>query len=338
MASRPSGLPTEANFMLDEVDVPKVGLDQVLLQNVYLSIDPYMRWRMNDDKSYAAQFSVDMPMGGATVSRIAASQHPGFEVGSLVSAQGGWQEFALSDGSELRKLDPEMLTPSVFLGVLGITGFTAWHGFLAIGEPKIGETVVVAAASGAVGSVVGQIAKMKGCRAVGIAGGAEKCAYVVDELGFDACIDHHDPDFADILRDRTPDGIDIYFENVGGAVFDAVVPRLNNHARVPLCGLISAYNDDGLSVSVTSVPLLAKTLLMKSIRVQGFIISDQPDTEFEAFRNCMTAWIRDGKIKHLEDVTIGLENAPQVFIGLLQGRNFGKSIVRISEFESGTPQ
>lgn len=328
--SRPEGAPTPGNFRLDEVDVPVPGDGQVLLRNLYLSLDPYMRGRMSDAASYAPPFSIGAPMGGATVSRVVASQRNDLVEDDLVLGYAGWQDFALSDGSGLTKLEPGLSHPSLALGVLGMPGFTAWHGLLAIGEPKDGETVVVAAASGAVGSVVGQIAKIKGCRAVGIAGGADKCRYVVDELGFDACLDHRDPGFKDKLAEAAPDGIDIYFESVGGAVFDAVLPLLNVHARVPFCGLVSGYNDAQPLAGPDRLPLVARTLIEKRIRMQGFMISDHYGPAYKAFQDQMSAWTSSGQVKHREDITEGLENAPEAFIGLLKGKNFGKAVVRIA--------
>lgn len=329
--SRPQGAPTPGDFRLDEVDVPVPGDGQVLLRTLTLSLDPYMRGRMSDAASYAQPFAVGAPMGGATVSRVAESRHDGFAQGDLVLGYAGWQDFALSDGSDLSKLEPGLGHPSLALGVLGMTGFTAWHGLLAIGEPKAGETLVVAAASGAVGSVVGQVARIKGCRVVGVAGGADKCRHVVDELGFDACLDHRDPGFRGRLAAAAPDGVDIYFENVGGAVFDAVLPLLNVHARVPVCGLVSGYNDEQAPAGPDRLPLLALTLILKRIRMQGFIISDHYGPAYQAFQHQMGTWVSGGRVKHREDTTEGLENAPGAFIGLLAGRNFGKAIVRIAE-------
>ncbi len=330
LEQRPKGSPTPDNFRLDEADVPVPDDGQVLLQNLSLSLDPYMRGRMSDAPSYVPPFPVGAPMGGATVSRVAISRHEGFTEGDLVLGFGGWQEFALSDGSELRKL-AGLGHPSLALGVLGMPGFTAWHGLLTIGEPKQGETLVVAAASGAVGSAVGQIARIKGCRVVGIAGGADKCRHVVDELGFDACLDHRDPGFKDRLTEAAPDGVDIYFENVGGAVFDAVLPLLNVHARVPVCGLVSGYNDALAPTGPDRLPPLARMILIRRIRMQGFIITDHYGTEFQAFQDQMGAWVSGGQLKYREDITEGLENAPEAFIGLLKGRNFGKAIVRIAD-------
>ena len=331
LASRPNGAPVSGNFRLEEAARPNPAEGEVLLRNLYLSLDPYMRGRMSDAPSYAAPVELDAVMGGATVARVEASRHPGFAEGELVAGVGGWQDYAVSNGEGLTKLGTALAHPSYALSLLGMPGFTAWYGLLSIGEPKAGETVVVAAASGAVGSVVGQIAKLKGCRVVGIAGGEDKCRFVLDELGFDACIDRRDPAFAELLRQAVPNGIDVYFENVGGAVFAAVLPLLNDHARIPLCGLIANYNDTELPAGPDRLPLLARTLLVKRIKMQGFIISEHYGPKFEAFLKEMGAWVAEGKVKLREDVVDGLENAPQAFIGLLEGENFGKLVVRIAQ-------
>ncbi|WP_296447358.1 NADP-dependent oxidoreductase [Rhodoferax sp. UBA5149] len=330
LASRPVGAPTAANFHLATTAVPVAGPGQVLLRTVYLSLDPYMRGRMSEAASYAASVAVGAPMVGATVCRVQSSQLAGFAVGDWVLAYTGWQDYAVSDGSGLTKLDPAMARPSYALGVLGMPGFTAYMGLLDIGAPKTGETVVVAAATGAVGSVVGQIAKLKGCRVVGIAGGPEKCRSAVEELGFDACIDHHSPDLAALLAAACPKGIDVYFENVGGKVFDAVLPLLNAAARVPLCGLIAHYNATALPEGPDRSPLLMRNLLTKRIRMQGFIIFDDYGHRYPEFAKDMSQWLASGQIKVREDIVDDLENAPQAFIGLLEGKNFGKLIVRVA--------
>ncbi|HEO9032278.1 TPA: NADP-dependent oxidoreductase [Serratia marcescens] len=331
LASRPHGEPTAANFRLDTVPVPQPGAGQLLLRTVYLSLDPYMRGRMSDAPSYAPPVEIGQVMVGGTVSRVEASQHPDFSVGDWVLGYDGWQDYALSDGNGLRNLGPHLSHPSRLLGVLGMPGFTAYMGLLDIGQPQAGETLVVAAASGAVGSVVGQIGKLKGCRVVGVAGGAEKCRYVVEELGFDACIDHRAPDFADQLAAACPQGIDIYYENVGGAVFDAVLPLLNAKARIPVCGIIAHYNATGLPAGPDRLPLLEGLILRKRIRMQGFIIFDDYGSRFDEFLQQMSSWVEQGKIKFREDIVDGLEQAPQAFIGLLQGKNFGKLVIRVAE-------
>ena len=331
LASRPVGAPTPANFHLATSPVPSAGPGQVLLRTVYLSLDPYMRGRMSDAASYAASVAVGATMVGATVCRVESSQHDGFVVGDWVLAYTGWQDYAVSDGTGLTKLDPSLAPPSYALGVLGMPGFTAYMGLLDIGAPKAGETVVVAAATGAVGSVVGQIAKLRGCRVVGIAGGASKCKAAVEELGFDACVDHQDPKFAALLAAACPKGIDVYFENVGGKVFDAVLPLLNSSARVPVCGLIANYNDTQLPEGPDRSPLLMRTVLTKRIRMQGFIIFDDYAHRYPEFAKDMGPWVAQGKVKYREDIVDGLENAAQAFMGLLEGKNFGKLIIRVAK-------
>lgn len=331
LASRPVGAPTAANFNLATSAVPAIGPGQVLLRTVYLSLDPYMRGRMSDAASYAAPVELGAPMVGATVCRVQSSQNEQFAEGDWVLAYTGWQDFAVSDGTGLTRLDPRLGPPSYALGVMGMPGFTAYMGLLDIGAPKAGETVVVAAATGAVGSVVGQIAKLKGCRVVGIAGGADKCRSAVQELGFDACIDHHSADLAAQLAAACPQGIDVYFENVGGKVFNAVLPLLNTGARVPLCGLIAQYNATELPAGPDRSPLLMRTLLTKRIRMQGFIIFDDYGHRYPEFAKDMGQWLAQGKIKFREDLVDGLENAPQAFMGLLEGKNFGKLIVRVAQ-------
>lgn len=330
LAARPHGAPTPQDFRLEEAAVPTPAEGQVLLRTVYLSLDPYMRGRMSEGPSYAPPLALGEVMVGGTVSRVVASRHPKFREGDLVLGSAGWQDYALSDGGDLMPLG-DIAHPSYALSVLGMPGFTAYHGLLNIGEPKPGETVVVASASGAVGAVVGQIAKLKGARVVGIAGGADKCRYVAEELGFDVCLDRHDPQFARQLAAACPNGIDVYFENVGGAVFDAVLPLLNIGARVPVCGFIAHYNDKGLSPGPDRLPLLMSTLLSKRIRAQGFIILDHYANGYAPFLRDMSAWVAAGKVKLREDIVNGLENAPAAFIGLLEGRNFGKVVVRVAD-------
>jgi len=329
LAARPHGEPNESDFRLVETPVPQPGPGQMLLRTLYLSLDPYMRGRMNAGPSYAKAVELGEVMGGGTVCRVEASQIREFRVGDIVEAYAGWQEYALSDGRGVRKLDPSIAPITTALGVLGMPGMTAWTGLLNIGQPKAGETVVVAAASGAVGSVVGELAKLKGCRAVGIAGGERKCRYVVDELGMDACIDHRGSDFAEALRAACPKGIDVYFENVGGAVFDAVLPLFNTFSRVPVCGLISQYNATELPSGVDRVPLLMRHVLTKRLTLRGFIVSDFAGQQKD-FLAEVGPLVRDGRIKYREDMVNGLENAPRALIGLLRGENFGKFIVRVS--------
>jgi NADPH-dependent curcumin reductase CurA len=329
--SRPIGAPTADNFHLEKHKIPVPSNGQVLLRTIYLSLDPYMRGRMSDAPSYAAPVPVGGVMVGGTVSRVETSLHPDYQPGDLVLGYSGWQEYALSNGTELTKLDARMTHPSLALGILGMPGFTAYMGLLDIGRPKEGETIVVAAASGGVGSAVGQIAKLLNvCRVVGIAGGADKCRFVVEQLGFDACIDRRSADFPQQLVAACPDGIDVYFESVGGAVFDAVLPLLNVSARVSLCGLISHYNDTSLPQGPDRLGLLTRTLLTKRIKMQGFIIYDDYGDRYEEFYDQMRAWLAEGRITYREDIVDGLENAPKAFIGLLEGKNFGKLVVRVT--------
>lgn len=328
--SRPFGTPDLNNFRLEETSIPVPSAGQLLLRTIYLSLDPYMRMRMNDGPSYAPPVAIGEVMVGGTVSRVEVSQHPGFRTGDLVAGQCGWQDYALSDGSGLIKLDPDFPHPSYALGVLGMPGFTGYMGLLDIGRPKAGETVVVAAATGAVGSVVGQIAKQNGSRVVGIAGGAKKCRFAVDELGFDACIDHRSGELPQQLAAACGQGIDVYFESVGGAVFDAVLPLLNSSARVPVCGLIAHYNATSLPQGPDRLPLLMSTLLTRRIKMQGFIIYYDYGHRFGEFLENMLPLVKGGKIKYREDIVDGLENAPQALIGLLEGKNFGKLIVRVA--------
>lgn len=329
LAARPQGAPVPGNFRLEEVPVPAPAEGEVLTRTLWASIDPYMRGRMNEGPSYAVPVALGGVMGGATVGRVVQSRHAGFAPGDLVLGHGNWQDYAVEPGEDLLKLDPAMQRPSHALGVLGMPGYTAWHGLMEIGQPKSGETVVVSAASGAVGAVVGQLAKQAGCRTVGVAGGPEKCRFVTGELGLDACIDHRDADFARRLAEACPDGIDVYFENVAGKVLDAVLPLLNRAARVPVCGLIAQYNMDGLPQGRDTAPRLLATILRNRLKFQGYIITDHWDG-FPDFLSRMTPLVAAGKIKTREDVVEGLENTIPAFIGLLEGRNFGKLVVRFA--------
>ncbi len=328
--ARPRGAPTAADFRLQNDPVPTPAAGQVLLRTLYLSLDPYMRGRMSDGPSYAAPVALGDVMVGGTVSRVEVSRHRDFQVGARVLAYAGWQDYALSDGKGLTLLLPEEQHPSRALGVLGMPGFTAYMGLLDIGRPVAGETVVVAAASGAVGSVVGQIARIKGCTVVGIAGGEEKRRYVIDELGFDFCVDHRAADLPGRLAAACPKGIDVYFENVGGAVFDAVLPLLNAKARVPVCGLIAAYNATELPPGPDRLGLLAATVLRKRIKMQGFIVFDDYAPRWSEFAGAMNAWVQEDRVKVREDIVFGLESAPEAFIGLLEGKNFGKLVIQLA--------
>ena len=329
LASRPEGEPVPENFRLDAAAVPQPGPDEVLLRTRYLSLDPYMRGRMSAARSYAKPVEPGDVMVGGTVSEVVASNVEGLAPGDVVLGQMGWQEYAVSKRQGLRKLDPAAAPIQTALGVLGMPGMTAYTGLLNIGQPKEGETVVVAAATGPVGSLVGQIARLKGCRAVGIAGGADKCRALIDEFGFDAAVDHRSPEMAARLKEACPKGIDVYFENVGGAVWDAVFPLLNDFSRIPVCGLVAQYNMTGLPPGPDRTPVLMRAILSKRLLLRGFIVSDFASQHGE-FQREVGAWLRDGKIKYREDVVEGLENAPQAFIGLLQGKNFGKLLIKVS--------
>ncbi len=330
LAARPRGLPTAQDFRFDEAPVPVPSDGQVLLRTLYLSLDPYMRNLMDEvGPGYAPSVRLGDPMVGGTVNRVVASRHPQFRAGDLVLGAAGWQDYALSDGHDLMPL-ADMARPSLALGGLGMPGFTAYVGLLDIGRPQPGETVVVAAATGAVGAVVGQIAKIRGARVVGIAGGADKCRHAVETLGFDDCLDRRGSHLAERLAAACPDGIDVYFENVGGAVLDAVLPLLNLGARVPVCGFIAHYND-AAAPGPNRLPQLLATVLQKRVRLQGFIILDHYADRFDAFRRDMDAWVDTGRMVLREDIADGLEAAPDAIIGLLEGRNFGKLVVRVAE-------
>tara|TARA_R110001592_G_scaffold357416_1_gene660504 strand:+ start:58925 stop:59974 length:1050 start_codon:yes stop_codon:yes gene_type:complete len=329
LSERPKGEPTKNTLRLDEEAIPSVGDNQMLLRTEYLSLDPYMRGRMSDAPSYAAPVEVGDVMVGSTVAQVVTSKVDGFAVGDWVVSFNGWQDYALSDGEGVTNLGASPAHPSWALGILGMPGFTAWAGLTQIGAPKPGETIAVAAATGPVGATVGQIGKLLGCSVVGIAGGPQKCAYAVDDLGFDACIDHKAPDFADQLAKVCPDGIDVYFENVGGKVLDAVIPLLNPHARVPVCGLVSQYNATELPGGPDRLNWLMGQILRTKIKVQGFIIFDDFGHLYPSFAKEMGAWVASGKIKYREEIIDGLENAPEAFVGLLNGDNFGKRVIRV---------
>lgn len=327
LASHPDGLPVKENFRMEEVPVYEPMEGELLLRTRYLSLDPYMRNLMDEvGPGYAPPVKPGETMVGGTVSEVITSTLPNFKPGDLVLGAAGWQEYSLSDGSGLQKLDA-IAEPSQALGGLGMPGFTAYVGLLDIGQPKAGETLVVAAATGAVGSIVGQIAKLKGLRTVGIVGDDQKRWQALDVFGFDDCLNRKDPAFADQLAAACPQGIDIYFENVGGEVFEAVYPLLNHKARVPVCGLIAHYNDQALPGGPNLLPALMTQVLRKRIRVEGFVILDHYADRFDDFQREMGEWLRNGSIKLQEDKIRGLENAPEAFIGLLQGKNQGKLII-----------
>jgi NADPH-dependent curcumin reductase CurA len=325
LATRPVGAPKPTDFSVVEAPVPALGDGEILTRTIYLSLDPYMRGRISGVKSYAKGVDPGDLMVGGTVGQVVESKHPAFKAGDFVQGYDGWQTHGVSKGAGVRTLDPKQAPISTALGVLGMPGMTAYVGLLDIAQPKEGETVVVSAASGAVGAVVGQLAKIKGCRVVGIAGGQDKCAYVEKELGFDACIDYKTGDLVANLQAACPRGIDVYFENVGGSVLAAVLKLINPFARIPLCGLVSQYN-------ATEMPAGPNwsVLLVNRVLVKGFIVSDHLN-RLPAFLQDVGQWLREGRIKYREDVVEGLENAPGAFIGLLQGKNFGKMLVKVGE-------
>ncbi len=329
LASRPVGKVSLDNFRMVEAPVPEIGNGQMLLQTQYLSLDPYMRGRMNAGESYAARVELDQVMVGGTVSRVVKSRNSAFAEGDLLSSYAGWQDYIISDGRGVMKLDPRIKKTSHALGVLGMPGLTAYVGLLDLGEPKPGETVVLAASTGAVGAIVGQIAKLKGCRVVGIAGAAKKCKYAVEELGYDACVSHYDDDMAQQLAAECPDGIDVYYENVGGSSWEAVMPLLNVHARVPVIGLIAHYNQTSLPPGPDRMSVLQSLILTKRIKMQGLIVSDYSN-RIPAFVGDVSRWLDEGKIKYPEDIVQGLENAPSAFLGLFTGANFGKLVVQVN--------
>lgn len=330
LASRPVGAPTKQDFRLETVTQPQPGEGEVLLRTIYLSLDPYMRGRMSDAKSYADPVALNAVMVGGTVCQVEVSHHPDFAVGEWVLAYTGWQRYAISNGDGLLKLGTQPMHPSFALGIMGMPGFTAYMGLLDIGQPKAGETIVVAAATGPVGATVGQIGKIKGCRVVGVAGGEDKCRHAVDVLGFDACIDHKADDFAEQLAQACPQGIDVYFENVGGKVFDAVMPLLNTKARIPLCGLVSQYNATALPEGPDRLSSLMGMLLVKRIKMQGFIIFDDYGHRYNEFAQDMSQWLAEGKMQYREQIVPGLAQAPTAFMGLLEGKNFGKLVIEVN--------
>lgn len=327
LASRPKGAVTPDNFRLERLPVPTIGEGQVLVRNHYLSLDPYMRGRMEETKSYADPQPLDQTMIGGTAGIVEASNHPKFAVGDAVVGYLGWQEYGVSDGTGLNKVDTRHVPLSAFLGPVGMPGVTAWYGLTQICQPKAGETVLVSAASGAVGSVVGQLAKMAGCRAVGIAGGPEKCAYARDELGFDACIDHRQHtdvrSMSVAMKEAAPMGIDAVFENVGGVGFDAALARMNAFGRIAVCGLIAGYEGGDIAIHNT------RSLLVNRLSLRGFIVSEHPEFWPQALAE-LGKGVATGQIKYRESIADGLAAAPEAFIGMLRGRNFGKQLVRLA--------
>jgi NADPH-dependent curcumin reductase CurA len=338
LAARPEGLPKISDFRLETMPMPRPKEGEFLIRTIWLSLDPYMRGRMDHGKSYAPAVELGDPMEGGCVGEIIESNHCDFKVGEFVTGRFGWQSHAISDSTEgVRKLDPTQAPLSTALGVLGMPGITAYVGLNTHGQPKAGETLVVGAATGAVGSLVGQLAKVGGLRVIGVAGGADKCAHAVDELNFDACLDHHAAKDADALREKLagvcPDGVDIYFENVGGKTLEAVMPLMNVHGRIPVCGMIAWYNAGGLGAGMTEGPNLLpqfwRSILTNRLAVRGFIITDHYD-QFPQFQNDVSDLIRSGQVKYRESIAQGLASAPQTFINLLEGGNFGKQLIAVS--------
>jgi NADPH-dependent curcumin reductase CurA len=321
---RPVGTPVLDDFEIVDVPTPPVADGDVLRRTIYLSLDPYMRGRMSESPSYAKPVGLGEVMVGRTVAHVIESRHPDYRPGDFVAANDGWQAYGVSNGTALQRLDPRAAPISTALGVLGMPGLTAYVGLLDIGQPKPGETVVVSAAAGAVGSVVGQIARIKDCRVVGIAGGPEKCEYVTRELGFDDCVDHKRDDLLAALAAACPQGIDVYFDNVAGNVLKAVLRLINQNARIPLCGLIADYNATEPPPGPNLRPLLVKRALIK-----GFIVWDHTDRVPAFIKDC-TAWIREGRLKYREDIVDGLDQAPEAFLRLFDGKNFGKLLVRVA--------
>jgi len=325
LKSYPTGEPKESDFALVETAIPEPREGEILNRTIYLSLDPYMRGRMSDRASYATPAKLGEVMVGSTVSQVVKSNNPKFSAGDFVLGYGGWQDYAIAQGETLTKLDPNQVPISYALGITGMPGMTAYFALLDIGKPKAGETMVVSAGSGAVGAVVGQIAKIKDCRAVGIVGSDEKCDYVVNQLGFDACINRKTQNLNSALKAACPNGIDIYVDHTAGPILEAVLQNINLGARIPLVGLISQYNAETPPPGPNLMPLLVKRALIK-----GFLVGDYQQRHAE-FMNDMSQWLQAGKLKYKEDIIQGLENAPRAFIGLLQGENFGKLIVQVGD-------
>lgn len=330
LIKRPVGLPQASDFNICEKPLPDLGADQVLVRTIYLSLDPYMRGRMSDAKSYAESVALGDVVTAEAVSEVLESSSDRYGKGDIVAGMNGWQSHAVLDAKDVRKVDPSMAPVSTALGVLGMPGLTAYVGLIDKASPRAGETIVVSAATGAVGSVVGQIAKIKGLRVVGVAGAEEKCAYAERELGYDVCLSRHLGDFADRLAAACPDGADIYYENVGGDVQRAVLPLLNVHARMTVCGLIAWYNLTAPLEGPDMTPALMRQILVKRLSINGIIIFDHYD-RFRDFQRDVSGWIADGSLKYREDIVDGLDSTIEAFQGLMTGRNFGKLIVRVSD-------
>ncbi|MEM7546002.1 MAG: NADP-dependent oxidoreductase [Pseudomonadota bacterium] len=328
LASRPVGAPVDANFENRDAPMPEAGDGEVLLRLVYLSVDPYLRGRMNDVKSYIPPFEIGKPLESGAVAQVVSSNNPQFTAGDYVAGGMKWAEHQTHSGQGLTKLDPANGPLSYALGVLGMPGMTAWAGLMIHGRPVEGETIVVSAATGAVGSLVCQLAKQKGLRVIGVAGGAEKCAYAVNELGCDACLDHHDPDLKAKMKEACPKGVDIYFENVGGVTLEATFPLMNPFSRIPVCGMISGYNATGPYEGADRFGPIWRSILTNRISVRGFIVTDHWD-RYPEFLAEVAPMLASGQVKAKESVTEGLANAPKAFMGLLSGANFGKAVVRV---------
>lgn len=329
LASRPASDPKATDLRLEEFALPAPDPGEVLLKTKWLSLDPYMRGRMIDGPSYAKPVALGAVMIGGTVSEVVTSKADGFAPGDIVLGQTGWQTHAVTKGDAVRKLDASIAPVTTALGILGMPGLTAYAGLTEIGKAKPGETVVVAAASGAVGSVVGQIAKILGARAVGIAGGTRKCQYVTGELGFDHCVDRRATNFSDALKAACPHGIDVYFENAGGPIFESVFPLLNTFARIPVCGLMAQFNAAALAPGALQVTQLLRQCLTKRLLLRGFLVTDFEDKR-AAFERDMSTWLQRGRLRYREDIVEGLANAPTAFVGMLRGDNFGKCLVRVA--------
>lgn len=326
LASRPVGMPKESDFKLVEAPVMQPNAGEMLVKSLYISVDPYMRGRMNDAKSYAAPVEIGGVMVGGVVGEVVVSNHTRFAAGDIVQGEFGWQEYTISNGKGVRKVDPSIAPVSTALGVLGMPGLTAYFGLLDIGKPKAGETVLISGAAGAVGTIVGQIAKIKGCRVIGIAGDDAKVRYLVDELGFDGAFNYKTTkNYVEKLKELCPSGVDVYFDNVGGPITDAVIPLLNTHARISVCGQISQYNVEKPETG----PRWLWALIVKQARVEGFLVFQFFD-QFPQAAMEMANWIEEGKLKYKEDIVEGFENLPKAFIGMLQGDNTGKRLVKVS--------
>ena len=332
LASRPKGKPTLENFRTETATLPDLNDGQFLVRVIWLSLDPYMRGRMDDAKSYAKPVAIGDVMEGGAVGEVMESRHPDFSVGQIVAGAFGWTSHAVSSGEGVRVVDPAIAPISTAQGVLGMPGITAWVGLNDIGNAKDGETIVVSAATGAVGGVVGQLAKAKGMRVIGVAGGQEKCDFAVKELGYDVCLDHRGHDaksLSDAIKDAAPDGVDVYFESVGGKTLEAVLSNMNIHGRIAVCGMIAWYSGQGVA-EAQPLPAVWRNILTRRLRVEGFIIFDHFH-KFPEFMAQVGPMVRDGRVKYREDVAEGLENAPQAFLDMLDGGNFGKQLVKVAE-------